>query len=67
MNRPIGLERLLTLEEVSELLSVPVRTLYTWRYRGEGPPALKICGHLRYDPVALRRWLETISREQKAG
>ena len=56
-------ERLLTVEEVGEILAVPVRTLYTWRYRGEGPPALKIGGHLRYDPVALRRWLQDISKQ----
>jgi excisionase family DNA binding protein len=52
-----GWERLLTVEDVAELLAVPVRTLYTWRYRGEGPPALKLGGHLRYEPAALRRWL----------
>jgi len=55
-------ERLLTLEEVAEFLAVPVRTLYSWRYRGEGPPALKLGGLLRYDPVALRRWLDGLSK-----
>ena len=57
-NEPKVAERLLTLEEVAEFLAVPVRTLYTWRYRGEGPPVLKVGRHLRYDPVALRRWLD---------
>lgn len=52
-----ALERLLSLEEVAGFLGIPVRTLYTWRYKGEGPPALKVGRHLRYDPVALRRWL----------
>lgn len=56
-------EPLLTLEEVAEFLAVPVRTLRTWRYRGEGPPALKIGGHVRYDPAALRRWLDAISKK----
>jgi predicted DNA-binding transcriptional regulator AlpA len=55
--QPKPLERLLALEEVAEFLGVPVRTLYTWRYKGEGPPAFKVGRHLRYDPVALRRWL----------
>lgn len=54
-------KRLLTPGEVAEFLALPVRTLYTWRYRGEGPPALKVGGHLRYDPVALRRWLDGLS------
>lgn len=65
MSNPKALEPLLTLDEVAELLAVPVRTLYTWRYRGEGPPALKIGGHLRYDPAALRRWLDAISKQQR--
>jgi len=30
-----GSERLMTLLEVSQLLCVPVATLYRWRYRGE--------------------------------
>jgi predicted DNA-binding transcriptional regulator AlpA len=55
---PKAWDRLLTLEEVADFLAVPVRTLYTWRYRGEGPPVLKVGRHLRYDPVALRRWLD---------
>lgn len=63
MSDPKAWERLLTVEEVAELLAVPVRTLYTWRYRGEGPPAFKVGGHLRYDAAALRRWLQAISKQ----
>ena len=33
-------ERLMTLLEVSQLLGVPVATLYRWRYRGEGSDGL---------------------------
>ena len=32
-------ERLMTLAELSELLGVPIGTLYAWRCRGEGPAA----------------------------
>jgi hypothetical protein len=31
-----GSERLMTLLELSQLLGVPVATLYRWRHRGEG-------------------------------
>jgi len=31
-----GSERLMTLLELSQLLGVPVATLYLWRHRGEG-------------------------------
>lgn len=54
--RRIG--RLWTAEDVSDYLGIPVKTLYQWRWRGEGPPARKIGRHLRYDPAALQRWLD---------
>jgi len=45
-----------TVEQVSAYLGVPVKTLYQWKWRGEGPPVRKIGRHLRYDPVAVRAW-----------
>jgi excisionase family DNA binding protein len=41
-------QRLLTIDEVSDLLGVPVRTLYRWRQIGYGPTAGRIGKHLRY-------------------
>ncbi|RBM20132.1 excisionase [Prauserella sp. PE36] len=48
--------RLWTVEEVAAYLGVPVKTLYQWKWRGEGPPVRKIGRHLRYVPAAVRRW-----------
>jgi hypothetical protein len=31
------LDRLMTITDLSEMLGVPVDTLYGWRHRGEGP------------------------------
>ncbi len=31
------LDRLLTITDLSEMLGVPVDTLYGWRHRGDGP------------------------------
>jgi excisionase family DNA binding protein len=45
-----------TVEEVSAYLGVPVKTLYQWKWRGEGPPVRKIGRHLRYDSAAVRAW-----------
>jgi predicted DNA-binding transcriptional regulator AlpA len=45
-----------TVEDVSTYLGVPVKTLYQWRWRHEGPPARKIGRHLRYDPIAVQAW-----------
>ena len=37
-----GLEPLMSIEELSEYLHVPVRTLYDWRFCGRGPCALHV-------------------------
>jgi predicted DNA-binding transcriptional regulator AlpA len=51
--------KLLPPKDVSERLGgVPVATLYLWRHRGEGPPAMKIGRHLRYDEADLEAWIE---------
>ena len=49
-------DRLWSIQDVSKYLGVPVGTLYQWRVRSEGPPALKLGRHLRYDRVAVREW-----------
>jgi excisionase family DNA binding protein len=57
---------LLTIEEVADLLVVPLSTLHAWRYKGEGPPALKVGKHLRYREADVLHWLETRSRTASA-
>ena len=37
-----GLEPLLSMEELSEYLNVPMRTLYDWRLAGKGPCAVHV-------------------------
>lgn len=50
-------EPLLTPPELADYLGVPIKTLYTWRYRHEGPPALRIGRHLRYRRGDVEEWL----------
>jgi excisionase family DNA binding protein len=54
-----GMPRLLSVEELAEMLQVPVNTVYQWRHRGEGPRPIRLGRHLRFDPVDVARWLET--------
>ena len=51
------LEPLLTAQELASYLDVPLKTLYSWRYRGEGPPGFRVGRHLRYRWTDIRRWL----------
>ena len=55
---PGEVERLLTIVELSEMLGIPVDTLYGWRHRGEGPQGYRIGRHVRYRRSAVEDWLE---------
>ena len=52
------LERLLSIVELSEMLGIPVDTLYGWRHRGEGPQGYRIGRHVRYRRSTVEAWLE---------
>ncbi len=51
------MEKLLSVEEVADFLSIPVNTLYQWRHKGTGPIAFRVGRFLRYDPAEVRDWL----------
>jgi len=53
-----GLERLLTVAELSDYLGIPVATLYDWRVDGVGPQAVKLGRSLRYPESFGRTWIE---------
>ncbi|GAA2109496.1 hypothetical protein GCM10009841_30850 [Microlunatus panaciterrae] len=48
-----------TIGDVSSYLRVPVATLYSWRVRGDGPPALRLGRHLRFLPSCVRAWAQS--------
>jgi excisionase family DNA binding protein len=51
--RPLG-----KTPEVAAYLGVPVQTLYVWRTKGEGPPAVRVGRHLRYRWSDVDTWVE---------
>lgn len=53
----VGVGRLATPAEVASYLQVPVKTLYTWRYKGVGPRAHRVGRHLRYRWEDVEAWL----------
>jgi excisionase family DNA binding protein len=55
-------EPLLTPEQLSEELSIPVGTLYQWRYRKTGPPVLRVGRHLRYRRSQVDAWLDSTAQ-----
>ncbi|MFD7655062.1 helix-turn-helix transcriptional regulator [Actinosynnema sp. NPDC059797] len=52
------MDRLWSVGDVSAYLGVPVKTLYQWKWRGEGPPVRKVGKHLRYVPDQVRAWVD---------
>lgn len=62
-----ALDRLLTVQELAELLQVPDKTIYSWRYKGEGPRGVRVGRHLRYRPPDVAAWLETKTGPRRRG
>lgn len=54
-----ALSRLLTVEELADLLQVPTKTIYAWRYKGIGPPAVPVGKYLRFRTEDVAAWLDT--------
>lgn len=50
--------RLLTPQDVSELLGIPTKTLANWRSERIGPLPLRIGAHVRYRASDLQEWIE---------
>jgi excisionase family DNA binding protein len=53
-----ALEPLLTTEDLAGYLKVPVATVYQWKVRGTGPPAIAVGRHRRYRRADVERWLK---------
>ncbi len=56
-----AVERLLTIDEVADYLSIPVGTLYQWRYKGTGPRGLRVGRHVRYRRSEVEAWLDRVT------
>jgi excisionase family DNA binding protein len=56
---PSSRDRLLTISDLAVFLRVPRKTIYQWRYRGQGPRALTPGERLvRYRMKDVLEWLE---------
>ena len=51
-------DKLMSLTDVSEMLGIPVHTLHSWRYKGDGPVGYRVGPHVRYRREAVEAWLE---------
>ena len=51
-------EGLMTIDDLSEMLGIPIETLYGWRHRGEGPQGYRVGRHVHYRRSTVEAWLE---------
>ena len=59
-------DKLMSLTDVSEMLGIPVHTLYRWRYKSHGPAAgYRVGRHVRYRREAVEAWLEQRADERR--
>ena len=57
-------ERLLTPQDLSEMLRVPIHTLYRWRAQGSGPVGYRVGKHVRYRRSAVEAWFEGMADDR---
>jgi excisionase family DNA binding protein len=50
--------RLLRPHELAAFLGIPLRTIYRWRSRHEGPPSYRVGRHIRYRLNEVEQWLD---------
>jgi helix-turn-helix protein len=58
--------RFMTEVETAAYLDTTPGTLRTWRYRRTGPPFVKIVNRVKYDRVAIDRWLDSNTVQPEA-
>lgn len=63
-------DRLVDVQELALYLQIPVKTLYAWRYRRIGPPAIRVGRRLRYRWEDIAAWLADLAdgpRERRSS
>ncbi|GAA1780778.1 helix-turn-helix domain-containing protein [Streptomonospora arabica] len=51
--------QLWSVRETAGFLGVPAKTLYEWRYKGDGPPSYRVGRYLRYVPAEVHAWVRS--------
>ena len=52
--------QLWSVEDLSDFLQVPVKTLYQWRLRGYGPAVRRIGKYVRYKESDVIDWVDSL-------
>jgi len=55
--------RMWTIQDVSEFLGVPVKTLYDWRTKDYGPVGIRVGRYIRYEHEDVYAWVASQKRK----
>lgn len=47
-----------TVRDLSNYLQIPASTIYWWLSREDGPPAIRVGKHVRFEPDAVKKWIQ---------
>ena len=61
------LEEMMTDRELAEYVRLKRKTLQMWRWRGVGPPYIKVEGAVRYRKTDVDEWFAERKRGTKNG
>jgi excisionase family DNA binding protein len=64
INGRTQMDRLLTPNEVADLLGIPLGTLYRWKATGEGPRRIRVGKHLRFRQRDVDAYLDRKADER---
>lgn len=60
--------RLLSAQELADYLDVPLKTIYAWRYRGQGPRGFRVGRHVRFRWSDVQQWVsEQLDKDSPGG
>jgi predicted DNA-binding transcriptional regulator AlpA len=57
----------LSVQDLADLLQVPVKTIYAWRYKRIGPPAVPMGKYLRFRAEDVAVWLDSHTDAPRGG
>ncbi len=60
------MERLLTVQEVADLLALPKATIYAWMAKGVGPRSYRVGRYKRFVEADVRAFLDSNVDERTA-
>ena len=55
------MKKMMTVDELADLLGVPRLTIYAWRTKGTGPVGVRVGKYLRFRESDVERWLEEMA------